>query len=152
VSKSISRVALPKLATEWVSTVIKPAIEPFECSKQGANDNKLYVKDTIAVGDVDHVFSHIKKTYRVQWIILEGGQGPPELATELYVLNQALPDSESSVTKGAIWCSLNEVSEAKLVNSPQHTISQISHANFSIGTGVMKIWKLVKEKWEKSGT
>ncbi|KIL63513.1 hypothetical protein M378DRAFT_25009 [Amanita muscaria Koide BX008] len=134
VSKSISRAALPKLAAEWVSKVIKPAIEPFECAKQDADDNNLCLKDIIAVGDVDHVFSHIKKTYRVQWVILEGDQGPPELATELYVVNQAFPDSDSNVTKGAMWCSLNEVSEA------------------NIGTGVMKIWNLVKEKWERSRT
>lgn len=31
-------------------------------------------------GDVVHVFSHIRKTYRVQWVILEGGKStPPEL-------------------------------------------------------------------------
>ena len=32
-------------------------------------------------GDVLHVFSHIRKTYRVQWVVLEGGgANPPELA------------------------------------------------------------------------
>lgn len=32
-------------------------------------------------GDVIHVFSHIKKTYRVQWVVLEGTPDPPQLAT-----------------------------------------------------------------------
>jgi A/G-specific adenine glycosylase len=32
------------------------------------------------VGDVVHVFSHIKKTYRVQWVLLEGTPDPPQLA------------------------------------------------------------------------
>jgi A/G-specific adenine glycosylase len=32
-------------------------------------------------GDVLHVFSHIRKTYRVQWVVLEGGgASPPNLA------------------------------------------------------------------------
>lgn len=31
-------------------------------------------------GDVVHVFSHIRKTYRVQWVLLEGGAGVPALA------------------------------------------------------------------------
>lgn len=30
-------------------------------------------------GSVLHVFSHIRKTYRVAWVVLEGGQGPPKL-------------------------------------------------------------------------
>ncbi len=33
-------------------------------------------------GDVIHIFSHIKKTYRVQWIVLEGGgKEPPSLTS-----------------------------------------------------------------------
>jgi A/G-specific adenine glycosylase len=35
-------------------------------------------------GDVVHVFSHIKKTYRVQWVVLEGGGNePPELSPDV---------------------------------------------------------------------
>lgn len=35
-------------------------------------------------GDVVHVFSHIRKTYRVQWVILQGGKStPPELEERL---------------------------------------------------------------------
>ena len=46
----------------------------------GRTSDILRVVTIKAVGDVVHVFSHIKKTYRVQWIILEGGEDePPEL-------------------------------------------------------------------------
>ena len=31
------------------------------------------------VGDVVHVFSHIRKTYRVSWVVLAGTGGPPAL-------------------------------------------------------------------------
>jgi A/G-specific adenine glycosylase len=37
------------------------------------------VKKIKPIGDVMHVFSHIKKTYRVQGVILEGGETPPSL-------------------------------------------------------------------------
>lgn len=35
-------------------------------------------------GDVLHIFSHIRKTYRVQWVVLEGGpsEEPPALVQE----------------------------------------------------------------------
>ena len=43
-------------------------------------DSALKIKNIKPVGDVVHVFSHIKKTYRVQWVVLEGGgTDPPEL-------------------------------------------------------------------------
>ena len=31
------------------------------------------------VGEVVHVFSHIRKTYRVSWVVLAGTGGPPAL-------------------------------------------------------------------------
>lgn len=37
------------------------------------------VKKIKPIGDVMHVFSHIKKTYRVQGVVLEGGESPPML-------------------------------------------------------------------------
>jgi A/G-specific adenine glycosylase len=36
-------------------------------------------------GDVVHVFSHIKKTYRVQWVLLESeGDEPPQFRSTVY--------------------------------------------------------------------
>lgn len=41
-------------------------------------------------GDVIHVFSHIKKTYRVQWVVLEGGGSePPALVRPQAVIGGA---------------------------------------------------------------
>lgn len=46
-------------------------------------------------GDVLHVFSHIRKTYRVQWVVLEGGgANPPEL-----VKRSSLAASSTSTKK-----------------------------------------------------
>ena len=45
--------------------------------KQGDKGGDLRIADIRAAGDVPHVFSHIKKTYRVQWVLLEGGEDTP---------------------------------------------------------------------------
>lgn len=72
-------------------------------------------------GDVLHVFSHIRKTYRVQWVILEGGGAcPPELARrsssalvasgrpkKTKVKDTASPKLEST------WVLLDDVEKAK---------------------------------------
>lgn len=41
----------------------------------------MRVVKIVPAGDVLHVFSHIRKTYRVQWVVLEGGSSdePPPL-------------------------------------------------------------------------
>lgn len=50
---------------------------PIEASKSKAKTDsghdKLRITKIKPAGDVLHVFSHIRKTYRVQWILLEGG-------------------------------------------------------------------------------
>ena len=44
-------------------------------------------------GDVLHIFSHIRKTYRVQWVLLEGGGEPPEL-NPAYQCSTSPPEAE----------------------------------------------------------
>lgn len=56
-------------------------------------------------GDVIHVFSHIRKTYRVQWVIIEGGDEPPETATS--------QGPSHARAKARMWKSLNEISISK---------------------------------------
>ena len=51
----------------------------------------LRITQTQHVGDVLHIFSHIRKTYRVQWVVLQGGSSPPDL------LPSALPSSGSEM-------------------------------------------------------
>lgn len=46
----------------------------------GASSGALTIADVQPAGDVVHVFSHIKKTYRVQWVLLEGGDTSPPRA------------------------------------------------------------------------
>ena len=61
----------------------------------GMTSDILRIGTIKAVGDVVHIFSHIKKTYRVQWVILEGGEdGPPELHEELCLSPVPTPKSD----------------------------------------------------------
>lgn len=60
-------------------------------------DGRLRIIKVIPAGDIQHVFSHIKKTYRVQWVLLEGGDKPPELISEVGV---AVAASNGTSVKG----------------------------------------------------
>jgi A/G-specific adenine glycosylase len=71
-------------------------------------------------GDVLHVFSHIRKTYRVQWVVLEGGgANPPELATRAASVASGRPkETKLKVKAGSrklesMWILLDEVEKAK---------------------------------------
>lgn len=80
-----------------------------------------------SVGDVLHLFSHIKKTYRVNWIVLEDdGKHPPSFyfsSLEDYSQRRADVKKDPVKIKGAIltdeaengkWVPLKEVDEMKL--------------------------------------
>ena len=46
----------------------------------GTNDeDQLRITDIRHIGDTLHIFSHIKKTYRVSSVVLQGGSAPPLL-------------------------------------------------------------------------
>jgi A/G-specific adenine glycosylase len=54
---------------------------PSSPSDKEPSKSKSYnvpkVIQVMSAGDVVHVFSHIKKTYRVQWVLMEGDELPP---------------------------------------------------------------------------
>jgi A/G-specific adenine glycosylase len=72
-------------------------------------------------GDVLHVFSHIRKTYRVQWVVLEGGGAdPPELAkrSSSKFASSATKKTRVTATTGlpkleSMWIPLDDVEKAK---------------------------------------
>jgi A/G-specific adenine glycosylase len=90
-------------------------------------------------GDIVHVFSHIRKTYRVQWVLLKGGGDEPpklrnkfasstEAKTKTKVAQKGKPrerseaceDSEpgkASSTEVARWVPLDQVEHAKYVKT-----------------------------------
>ncbi|KAI0305331.1 DNA glycosylase [Multifurca ochricompacta] len=91
-------------------------------------------------GDVLHVFSHIRKTYRVQWVVLEGGgASPPELAMRRAPAAPHVPNTKKrklivSSKSESMWLRLEEVEKA------------------NIGTGVLKVWLLARSLWEENGS
>ncbi len=117
VSKAISSAALLKQTNDLLSQHIDTEIKLLDArqkkSKNPSFGKTCQVKNIIPAGDIVHVFSHIRKTYRVQWVILEGGQGPPQLSTELNAKNVA---STSKITKGRRWCRHDEVGGTKSVS------------------------------------
>ena len=47
------------------------------------DSSTLRIVKIAPAGDVIHIFSHIRKTYRIQWVVLDGrGSTPPCLASE----------------------------------------------------------------------
>ena len=110
VSKSINPVAQEKLGRDVLAHLV-------QCTSEQT------VSKIIPIGDVVHVFSHIRKTYRVQWVVVEGGSAPPK-----FITNEMPNDLERQLgkksTKGnrkaptqnsqnSLWVPLNEVVETK---------------------------------------
>lgn len=54
---------------------------PYKSSKGqpavDASNEKLCITDMRHVGDTLHIFSHIRKTYRIVSVVLQGGSSPP---------------------------------------------------------------------------
>jgi A/G-specific adenine glycosylase len=88
VSRSKDLQDIPRtLLSELLSTPLRSDSvneKKANCSSDLADDiNSLRITMVQPAGDVVHVFSHLKKTYRVQWVLLEaGGVHPPRLRTE----------------------------------------------------------------------
>ncbi|KAJ3840168.1 DNA glycosylase [Lentinula raphanica] len=117
----------PTLAHQQVVDVIEDSVTPYKKEEvprglrhnySGGSDYRIV--DVVLLGDVSHTFSHIKKTYHTQWVVIEGGIKPP-----LLKYSQPKPEHEECQTsQNSIWLSISEVTKA------------------NISTGVSKIWKL----------
>lgn len=81
------------------------------------DDSAYRITAITSVGDVLHAFSHIKKTYRVQWVVIEGGTTPPQLKQGFapQVSDNESNEEDKSI-RNAFWASLNEVANAKYVH------------------------------------
>ena len=101
-----------------LSSLIKsPPLNPYS---KADDSNALRLLKIERAGDVLHVFSHIRKTYRVQWVVLEGGgTRPPELARRSTLAAPRMPGSqrakvlEDSSKIESMWIRFDEVEEAK---------------------------------------
>jgi A/G-specific adenine glycosylase len=124
--------------------------------------------------DVIHVFSHIRKTYKPQWVVIEGTGYPPSLSTSPANVTPArkgrksVAPKETSVqlqqgtdlvddtnrTDDAIWVPLHQVMQTKYVPlfswSNGTLIRCFSFIKRSMGTGVAKVWNMTMKLWEAS--
>lgn len=134
-------------------------------------DSVLKIKNIKPIGDVIHVFSHIKKTYRVQWVVLEGGGTcPPEPISRVVERpakkstkgkqrsrrksNRSDEDKDDDHDLGSLPVTAKWMPYADVINTKYiyflcvHVDATDSFA-YSIGTGVLKVWNLAKTYWEK---
>ncbi|KAI9508095.1 DNA glycosylase [Russula earlei] len=130
VPASISASEERETATTLLSRLINsPLLDTTSQAANAAQSGVLRVVKIERAGDVLHVFSHIRKTYRIQWVVLEGGAaGPPELERRSgpKTTKVAMPPKVKSM-----WVPLDEVEKA------------------NIGTGVLKVWAQARSLWEE---
>ncbi|KAJ4479837.1 DNA glycosylase [Lentinula lateritia] len=124
----------PDLLHHHLLDVLEDSVLPYkERSLQNlepkcSSSPEYRVVNITPMGDVSHVFSHIKKTYRVQWVVIEGGCVPPVLKC-----GPGQPSSDHgayNTPKNAFWASVTNVTKA------------------NISTGINKIWKYALTIWE----
>lgn len=111
-----SNTELTKIPYELLSGLFSAPLRPY--SKDRKNDASVLHIDKIKLaGDVVHVFSHIKKTYRVQWVVLQGGSCTPTLRVKDTVdpPKRGKRKVVESVINGR-WVPIDEVANAKYVN------------------------------------
>ena len=79
-----------------------------KASRSEGDSGELRIRKIKPAGDVLHIFSHIRKTYRVQWVLLEGrpssqpqedGEKPPRLRAVYSI--PAVIDEDDNPTKGS---------------------------------------------------
>jgi A/G-specific adenine glycosylase len=103
VSKSIEPAAQEKLGRDILADLV-------QCTSEQA------VSNIIPIGDVVHVFSHIRKTYRVQWVIVKGGLAPPKVLSHERLGKKTTRGNRKAPTQSSqngLWIPLNEVAETK---------------------------------------
>lgn len=111
---------LDKMLRIQLSQILPSAALPEQFDPPDAGGLRL--TSVRAAGDVAHVFSHIKKTYRVRWTLLEGGDNPPEPINPHFQVTKAVEPkrkgkepaaTSKSSAPTALWVSLHDVANAK---------------------------------------
>ncbi|KAJ7599229.1 DNA glycosylase [Mycena floridula] len=138
IAKATSGSRLEKTSREHLAGIFGKPVLPSEHSDREVSTD-LRIITFRPAGDVLHVFSHIKKTYRIHWIVLEGGEEPPDAAP--FSLGHRVTPRSKGKTKVA-------TTPGDTVNGFSWTrINEVTDQN--IGTGVLKVWNQVKVLWEE---
>ncbi|KII91213.1 hypothetical protein PLICRDRAFT_37925 [Plicaturopsis crispa FD-325 SS-3] len=144
----LSEETLATSCDKILSQFVVPPLEPYskgaaaDASTQGA----LRIKNIKPAGDVVHVFSHIRKTYRVRWVVMVGGgDAPPALVC-------SAPSDDGAATKKSRGKKSAAVKGASTVKTEALSVRWLPSeevTNSNIGTGVLKVWNQAKILWEK---
>lgn len=103
--------------------LMHPPSSPSDKEPMKSTSDKVpKVIQVMSAGDVVHVFSHIKKTYRVQWVLLEGDELPQLRAA--ITLDQATRENDKRAKNPKGKQQVSEVSEVKLNTNPQTSSAQ----------------------------
>ncbi|KAJ7810132.1 DNA glycosylase [Mycena leptocephala] len=147
VPAAISQAQQLKIPQEILSTLLHRSERVLDVTRKSVSNPSnisLRITKVQPVGDVVHVFSHIKKTYRVQWVLLEGTPDPPQLA-----LTNAL-EKNTNVRKNKGKGKPGKTDKESDVVIPCSTWVPLNAvATKNIGTGVVKVWNLCRTLWEE---
>ncbi|EFI26765.1 A/G-specific adenine DNA glycosylase [Coprinopsis cinerea okayama7 len=151
---------------------IKSEEEILGSDSSSQTDGLARIVEIVPLGDVVHIFSHVRKTYRTQWVILEGGEQLPALK----VCESKVKESKSKVkeecespvsstsSSGKEKISSKQKKRRKVqdLGDGQQGKSELAPlteakwvleddvGNENTSTGVVKIWKLAQSHWSKS--
>ncbi|KAJ7487767.1 DNA glycosylase [Mycena latifolia] len=144
---STSKARQLKIPHEILPTLLHESVRLHDAagkSSEADGSTSLRITKVQPAGDVVHIFSHIRKTYRVQWVLLEGTPAPPQLASAALTEDanmttkaagkgrgKARKPDKPGIIQGSTWVPLDAV------------------ANKNVGTGVLKVWNLCKILWEE---
>jgi A/G-specific adenine glycosylase len=118
---------MARIPNKLLSPLLLSPVLPYNKNTKMHKNGTLQIKELHSAGDVVHVFSHIKKTYRTQWVVLEGGEHPPSFTrgvTEQPGKYEERPNTEklmddglsaSLSSLGLVWTKLEDVLNAKYV-------------------------------------
>ncbi|KAJ3986181.1 DNA glycosylase [Lentinula detonsa] len=118
----------PGLALQQLLDVVEDSVTSYNeefprgFQREYSGASEYHMVDVVPMGNVLHTFSHIKKTYLAQWVVIEGGIKPPQL--KCGPGQPELNHEECRTSRNALWLSISEITKA------------------NISTGVSKIWKL----------
>lgn len=129
VSKTTSHDAMARIPNKLLSRLLSSTVPPYNKNRSKSQNDALQIKELHFAGDVVHVFSHIKKTYRTQWVVLQGGENLPsfrqditkqpgkhvEMSDKEKLMDGGDEELSTPLSAGPVWIKLEDVSNAKYV-------------------------------------
>jgi len=79
ISKRSTTGSIKPLSLKYLGEIFGCVFREDAMVNSDENSQKVELARVSVIGDVSHVFSHVKKTYRVVWTLMTGGDRPPML-------------------------------------------------------------------------